>query len=451
MPTSLGLDILIVEDEPDILELLSEALETRGHRITPIDDGAKAMSCLDRRRFDVAICDVRLPNVDGMRIFRRIRRESPSSQVILMSAYGSVAEAVSAMQEDATHYLAKPFETAVLLRLVDRIAEQRELETALADTDPSCAASVLIGESPSMVRLRELITNIGPTDASVVLTGESGTGKELVAREIHRLSRRADRPLVAINCAAFPDTLLEAELFGHERGAFTGAQGRREGRFYSADGGTLFLDELGEMPLPAQVKLLRVLEEGRYQRLGSNESVAVDVRLVSATNVDVKEAVQQGKLREDIYHRLKVFQLQVPPLRERLADLPLLLRHFHALLRGEEAGPLRVSPRAWAALRHYRYPGNVRELKHILEHALVLSGSEEIDLCHLPEELRGESPSLERSPMPSLAEAASEFEREYLLRALRRCEWHKSKTAEMLDISRKTLWHKLKLYDIDGP
>ena len=446
-----GLHILLVEDEPDILELLAEALESRGHRVTPLDDGAKAMSCLNRQRFDVAICDVRLPRVDGMRIFRRIRRESPNSQVILMSAYGSVAEAVSAMQEDATHYLAKPFETALLLQLVDRIVEQRQLETTLNGGGDGDASTVLIGETPGMVRLRELIKSIGPTDASVVLTGESGTGKELVAREIHRSSPRVDERLVAVNCAAFPDSLLEAELFGHERGAFTGADARREGRFFRADRGTLFLDELGEMPLVAQVKLLRVLEEGRYQRLGSNESVAVDVRLVSATNVDVKEAVEQGKLREDIYHRLKVFQLQLPPLRERLADLPLLLRHFHVLLRGEGAGALRISPRAWAALRHYRYPGNVRELKHILEHALVLSGSEEIDLCHLPEELRGESPQLERRPMPSLAEAASEFEREYLLRALRRCEWHKSRTAEMLDISRKTLWHKLKLHDIDGP
>jgi DNA-binding NtrC family response regulator len=449
------LDILLVEDEPDILDLVGEVLARRGHRVTAVADGADAMTWLDRRFFDVAVCDVRLPSVDGMRIFHRIRAESPRCQVILMSAYGSVAEAVAAMQEDATHYLAKPFSMDVLLELVERIQQQRQLEERLGAgrwSGEDGDASPLIGASPSMFRLRELVRTIGSSDASVMITGESGTGKELVAREIHRASARADRPLVALNCAAFPETLLEAELFGHEKGAYTGAHSGREGRFGAADGGTLFLDELAEMPLTSQAKLLRVLEEGCYQRLGSNKSIPVDVRLISATNIDVRDALEQGKLRKDIYHRLKVFHLELPALRDRRADLPLLIGHFYERRRGPDAPPLQITPRAWAALRHYGYPGNVRELKHIVEHALVLSGSEQIDLCHLPEELRGEDlPERASDRLLPLAEAVADFEREYLLRALRRCKWHKAQTAELMGVSRKTLWHKLKLYDIDGP
>jgi DNA-binding NtrC family response regulator len=296
-----------------------------------------------------------------------------------------------------------------------------------------------------------MVSTIAKSDASVMLTGESGTGKELVAREIHRLSARCEQPLVAVNCAAFPETLFEAELFGHEKGAYTGAHSGREGRFGAADGGTLFLDELAEMPLTAQAKLLRVLEDGSYERLGSNERVDVDVRLISATNVDVNDALSDGRLRKDIYHRLKVFHLRLPALRERRSDVPLLIGHFYELLRGPSAPPLEITPRAWAALRHYPYPGNVRELKHIVEHALVLSGGDDVDLCHLPEELRGESLSPPDDRIQPLDQAVADFEREYLVRALRRCKWHKANTAELMGVSRKTLWHKLKLYEIDGP
>jgi DNA-binding NtrC family response regulator len=450
-----ALDILLVEDEPDILESLEEVLADRGHRVTAVADGAEAMGWLDSRRFDVAICDIRLPKVDGMQIFHRIRRESPNSQVILMSAYGSVAEAVEAMKEKATHYLSKPFSLEVLLELVERVEQEQGLRRQLdaarrgeEDTQPA-----IMGDSPPMVRLREVIAAIAASDAAVLLTGDSGTGKELVAREIHSASRRAARPMVAVNCAAFPETLLEAELFGHEKGAFTGAFTRREGRFKAADGGTLFLDEVAEMSLAAQAKLLRVLEDGTCQPLGSNQTIPVDVRLISATNADVRHAVRDGKLREDIFHRLKVFHLHLPPLRDRRTDLPLLINHFHHQFHGEDAPPLRISPRAWAALKHYRFPGNVRELKHIVEHALVLSGGDEIDLEHLPEEVRGEPiPASPRSlsSIP-LVDAVRAFERDYLLRSLRRCEWHKGRTAEMLGISRKTLWQKLKAHGIEGP
>jgi DNA-binding NtrC family response regulator len=445
------LDILLVEDEPEILELLEEAMLIGGDHVTAVDDGAKAMACLDAKQFDVAVCDVRLPKVDGMRIFHRMRDESPSSAVILMSAYGSVADAVAAMKDDATHYLAKPFSIDALREVLERIRQQHMLRRELGDTNPSSddeASSLLVGNMPSMVRLREVIRTIAASDASVVLTGESGTGKELVAREIHRLSGRAHKPLVALNCAAFPDALLEAELFGHERGAYTGAHNARDGRFGAADGGTLFLDELAELPLAAQAKLLRVLEDGCYQRLGSSKSISADVRIVSATNGDVQEALENGRLRADIYHRLKVFHLELPALRERRGDLPLLIRHFYEKLRGTAAPAVQITPRAWAALRHYAYPGNVRELKHIIEHALVLSGCERFDISHLPQELSGRSPSPSSDTLQTLPSAVAAFEREYLLRALRRCNGHKAHTAALMGISRKTLWQKLKLYQV---
>jgi DNA-binding NtrC family response regulator len=446
------LEILVVEDEPDILESLEEVLGERGHHVTTANDGAAAMGWLDHRRFDVAICDVRLPKIDGMQIFQRIRRESPNSHVILMSAYGSVAEAVAAMKEKAAHYLSKPFSVDVLLALIEDVEQDRTLrrhhEALQAHEDDT--SSAIMGDAPLMVRLRELIPTIAASDAAVLITGESGTGKELVAREIHARSRRARGPLVAVNCAAFPDSLLEAELFGHEKGAFTGAVGRREGRFQAAHNGTLFLDEVAEMSLAAQAKLLRVLEDGSVQPLGSNQSVPVSVRLISATNTDVRRAVEEGRLREDIYHRLKVFHLQIPALRERRSDLPLLINHFHRLFHGADAPPLRISPQAWAALKHYNFPGNVRELKHIVEHALVLSGGDEIDAEHLPEELRGEPTSQSRRCHLPLSDAMRAFERDYLLRTLARYDWHRGRTAEVLGISRKTLWQKLKAYGIEG-
>ncbi len=442
------LEILVVEDEPDIRESLEEVLSAQGHHVTSASDGAEAMGRLDRKHFDLTICDVRLPKVDGMEVFRRIRRECPQNQVILMSAYGSVRDAVQAMEEKAAHYLAKPFSFDVLLELVDRVARHEDLQRQLAA--PGDSAEALLGSSPAMVQLRSMIDAIAASDASVLVSGESGTGKEVVARLIHQQSRRASAPLVAVNCAAFPDTLLEAELFGHERGAFTGAHERRTGRFEAAEGGTLFLDELVEMPLPAQAKLLRVLEERCIHRIGSNAPIPVDVRIVSATNVDPARAVAGGRLREDIYHRLKVFHLHVPPLRERRGDLPVLIRHFHELLRGDQAGPLFVSAPAWAALRHHRFPGNVRELKHVVEHALVLGGGDRIELEHLPEEVRGEPVrSGDRSSLLPLSEAVSDFERDYLVHTLLRFEGKRAMAAKALGISRKTLWQKLKKLGID--
>jgi DNA-binding NtrC family response regulator len=449
----LSLDVLLVDDEPDILEALTEVLVDCGHNVTTAASGMDAMACLDRRRFDVAICDVRLPQVDGIQLLHRIRSESPASDVILISAFGTVEEAVSAMKDKAAHYLTKPFRSQVLVDLVDRITQQKQLMRVL-DSPAEVPGASIMGSSPRMQRVRELIATIASSDASVLITGESGTGKELVARALHEQSARATAPLVAVNCAAFPETLLEAELFGYERGAFTGAQQRRVGRFEAAQGGTLFLDEVAEMSLSAQVKLLRVLEQGACHRLGSNEEIPIDVRLVSATNVDVNIAVEEGVLRADFYHRLKVFQIHLPPLRERLGDLPVLIKDIHGELSSgldqRPGEPLTFSPAAWAALQHYDFPGNVRELKHIIEHAMVLSGGAQVELEHLPGEVRGDARAHEARPhLLPLQDALGDFEREYLLRCLRHCDGQKARTAELLGISRKTLWKKLKRYALE--
>jgi len=446
-----GLKILVVEDEPDILESIQDALGEHGHHVTSASDGEQAMRRLDGHRFDLAICDVRLPKVDGLEIFRRIRREQPESEVILMSAYGSVAEAVDVMKEKAAHYLAKPFSLDLLLNLVERVAEQRVLHTSLNEKpdDGEAHRALLVGSSPAVETLRRRISAIAVSDAAVLITGESGTGKELVARLLHEQSPRADKPFVAVNCAAFPDTLLEAELFGHEKGAFTGAQAKRMGRFQAAHTGTLFLDEVGDMSLTAQAKLLRALEDGSYQPLGSDRTIQVDVRVVSATNADLQQRIEQGAFREDMFHRLKVFHLHVPPLRERLADFPILVRHFYSQCSGDASGTLRISPRAWAALKHHRFPGNVRELRHVLEHAVVLAKGKEIDVEHLPVEIIGNADApVSQGPLQPLGPAIKEFEREYLVRALQQCAWQRTRTAEMLGISRKTLWQKLRQHGI---
>ena len=294
---------------------------------------------------------------------------------------------------------------------------------------------------------------IAGSDLPVLLSGESGTGKDLVARTIHDRSLRRDAPFVAVNCAAFPETLLEAELFGHERGAFTGAFQRRDGRFYAADGGTLFLDEIAEMPSAAQAKLLRVLERGEFQPLGTNHTVRVNVRIVSATNRDLKQMMGEGGFRMDLNYRLNGVHLHIPPLRERRTDVPILVEHFLHRFAKVGGQPPAISPRAWAALTQHDYPGNVRELEHAIKHALVLGGGGEIDLHHLPQDLRGTEPTDDAgaNKLRPLAVVLEAYEREYLLRALEANDWSRTRTAEVLGISTKSLWEKLRHHGIQKP
>ncbi len=449
--TDAKLTVLLVDDEPTIRLSVGDALTAAGHAVTLASDGAQALALLGSRVFDLVITDIRLPKTGGLEIFGHIREHSPSTRVILITAFGSVSDAVGALKDGADDYLTKPFDIDELLVRVERIASRQRLEQELLAArralDKGDDTEDIIGNSPAMARLKDRIRAIADSDANVLVLGESGTGKELVARCLHRLSTRRERPFVAVNCAAFPEQLLEAELFGHERGAFTGAIRRREGRFKTAHTGTVLLDEVGEIPLPAQAKLLRVLEAGSIEPLGSDRPVTVDVRILAATHRDLRERVARGTFREDLFYRLRVLDITLPPLRERHGDLPLLVEHF---VRRHAGDTQRIAPGTWAALSAHPFPGNVRELEHAVHHAIVLARGGVIQVDHLPAEILGDSPgsAAPNRGQTSLSTALKEFEREYILRALASTNGKRGAAAERLGISRKTLWEKMRSHDI---
>jgi len=451
-PVREGLAILLVDDEPDVDLTTGEALRDAGHRVTVATNGAEALDLITSHVFDLMICDVRLPKMDGLTLFRRTRQESPDTMVILMTAYAAVADAVAAVKEGAHDYLTKPLDIEEFTLRVERIAEHRALVRELDDARAQLATrhedETIVGRTPQMLKLLDRVNTIATSHAPVLIYGESGTGKELVARALHDRGPRRGKPFVAVNCAAFPDTLLEAELFGHERGAFTGAVKRRDGRFRAAHGGTLLLDEVAEMSLPAQAKLLRVLQEGTIEPLGTNDSVRVDVRVVSATHRGLKERIAAGLFREDLYYRLNVLNVDIPPLRDRKGDLPLLVQYYLRKLTKPGKTTPRVSSAAWIALAEYPFPGNVRQLGHAVEHAMVLAGGAEIEVHHLPREIaRAGEVSRATAPVPRpLGTALKEFEREYLQRALTQADGKRTLAAEILGISRKNLWEKLRMH-----
>jgi len=446
------LDILLVDDEADIRLPLGEALRELGHRVALAADGDEAMQCLDRQVFNLVLSDIRLPKVDGFTILRRLRDEQPDTHVVLMTAFGTIQEAVLAVKETAIEYVTKPFELPEVLNIVQRIDERwkliRDLAAARAELATRKVGEMIEGRSPAIVHLRNQINAIAASSAAVLLTGESGTGKELAARMIHEASDRCDAPFVAVNCAAVPATLIEAELFGHERGAFTGAVKRRDGRFKAADGGTLLLDEIGEMPADVQAKLLRVLQEGSFEPIGTNTSVKVDVRLISASNRELKSSAADGSFRQDLYYRIKVFELRLPPLRERLTDLPILVEQFLREFTPAGTVPPSIAPAAWAALQGYGYPGNVRELKHAIQHASILARGQEIQVLHLPAEFHGNVRPVSGDRVEPLAFVMAQFEKDYIERTLKMANGERRRAAEMLGISRKNLWEKMVKYGL---
>jgi two-component system, NtrC family, response regulator AtoC len=451
------LDILVVDDEPSTRTGMAFILGDAGHRVVQAGDGAQALKLAGERVFDLVISDVRLPHIDGMSLLRSLQKSSPATVVILMTAFARVTEAVNALREGAHDYVAKPFDPELfplpaVAELAERSTVVRELGEARRELAGGLGAAI-VGRSPAMTLLVARIETLALSHAPVLITGESGTGKELVAHALHLRSTRAARAFVAVNCAALPEALLEAELFGHERGAFTGAVKKRDGRFKLADQGTLFLDEVAEMSLPAQAKLLRVLEEGTLEPVGSSRSLSVDVRIVAATHQNLKQRVTDGRFREDLYYRLNVLDLQIPPLRERRGDLALLFEHFAQALNPKDRPPPRISARAWHQLEAYSFPGNVRELAHIVERAIVLARGDEIDLEHLPADVSDAAllPPSQVGLRP-LTEAAKAFERAYLLHALSLTRGRRAGAAELLGISRKNLWEKLRMHGIgSGP
>jgi DNA-binding NtrC family response regulator len=447
------LAILIAEDEPLIRLTMCEALESAGHVVECAADGQEAIARINESSYDVVVSDVYMPKASGSELFAHVQKVSPGTGVILVTGRGSVQDAIESMKSGVDDYLTKPFDAMELIIRVARIGERLLLHKALREASVTLAcgraSAKLVGTSDIMLALVRAIHTVAPTDASVVIFGESGTGKEVVARAVHEASQRAGGPFVGVNCAAFPESLIDAELFGHERGAFTGAMQRREGRFKAADGGTLLLDEVGEIPLAVQAKLLRVLQDGVIEPLGSNQPIRLDVRIICATHRNLKQMVAQGTFREDLYYRLNVLDIRVPPLRSRRSDLPLLVSHFFRKF-ADDGAELRMDPAAWAALMRHAFPGNVRELEHAIHHAVVMSQGGMIGVSHLPADIggRGAAPSESDSRPRPLADSMKDFERQCLILALNATDGVKFKAAQLLGISRKTLWEKLKLHHI---
>ena len=438
--------VLIVDDDPNILEVLQTRLEASGFTVRTASDGEEALAAHRDSPADAIITDLRMPGVDGLELLHRLREFDPDVPVILLTAHGSIPDAVRAMREGAYDFLVKPYSGGDLVALLRRALE-RGAPTAARGERPDD----LIAESPAMRRLADIIERVAPTPSTVLITGESGTGKELVARTLHRRSTRAAAPLVVIDCGALPDTLLESELFGHRRGSFTSATQDKKGLLEEADGGTVFLDEIGNISPPMQTRLLRFLQSGEVRRIGDVGPRRVDVRVIAATNRDLAKATRDGDFREDLYYRLKVVTLVLPPLRERRDEIAPLARHFLA----EVAGLLRrrepaLDAAALAVLRAHDWPGNVRELKHLLEAAVALGGgSATLTLEDLRRaEFTGLAPQAEAGPALSALEQA---EKAQIVQALRDNGWVQKRAADTLGISGRVIHYKIRKYGIALP
>jgi DNA-binding NtrC family response regulator len=427
--------ILIVDDDAKTRESLATIALREGWDVIEAVSAEEARDLLGQQGVDLVLCDLVLPGIHGIELLRRFRADGHLAPFVLVTGHASVESAVEAMRLGAFDYLSKPVRLGVLRALFSKVRRARGTEES---DDPGRR---LEGDSEAIRRVREMITLAAPSRSTVLVIGETGTGKELVAEEIHRQSPRASGPLIRVNCAALPETLIESELFGHEKGAFTGADRSRAGRFEVAHGGTLFLDEVSELSWAAQARLLRVLQVGEFERVGSSQTHKVDVRLIAATNSDLRELVTRKSFREDLYYRLHVIQVNLPPLRERREDIPELARSILARL-AVEAGrsPSTLSDRVWTVIDAYSWPGNVRELEHVLEHAMVLSRGGEIQIEHLPAEIRPERPRTIQIPVGTPLETA---EREIIRRTLEWVNDDKREAARLLGLSRSALYRRL--------
>lgn len=446
--------ILLIEDEPTMRIGMSHLLSSAGYNVKSYKDGEEGIAAIEREAFDLVITDMRLPGFDGLAVLKRVKALSPSTGVIIITAYAEVKTAVQAIKDGAFDYISKPFSNDELLILIERFLRLRNLETELSRLREKAEKSgfeKLIGVSPSMKAIFDRIEAIADTDVPVLIQGESGTGKELVANAIHNLSSRREKEYVKINCAAIPENLFESEIFGHEKGAFTGASEMRKGKFELANGGTLFFDEIGDMPLGLQAKLLRVIEENILYRLGGSEPIKVNVRGIYATSKNLKELIKKGLFRDDLFYRINVVPVIIPPLRERREDIPCLIDYFLELFSNKYSKPdTKISPIAYERLISYSYPGNVRELKHAMERAVLLSRNGLVDINDLPEEISGIEKEKPRITLDlPLHEGVTTLEREMILNALRASGGRKTEAAKKLGISRKVLWKKMREYKID--
>jgi two-component system, NtrC family, response regulator AtoC len=445
--------VLVVDDETKMQRVLEIMLKRMGHEVACAGNGPEALQLLKSAPADLVISDLRMPGMTGIELLKTLREQGNEVPVIIMTAYGTIESAVEAMKLGACDYIVRPFDVEALELTINRIlaAGRMRMQNDFLRHEVEKGWGEFVGHSAAMQHIYDLIRQVAPGKTTVMITGETGTGKELVARAIHRASPRKDALFVPINCAAIPADILESELFGYEKGAFTGASKDRIGKFELADGGTLFLDELTEMPMALQAKLLRVLQENIIERLGSNRSIPIDIRIIAATNRDPRKAIEEGKLREDVYYRVNVFNIELPALRDRREDIPALASSF---LAGQAKGAT-IAESAMQRLQAYSWPGNVRELQNVIERAAVLCHGQSITAQHLPREMLEPA---EPSPAVSgavafqsleLNPAVEKLEEAMMREALRQTGGNKSKAARLLEISERTLWYKLKKYQME--
>jgi len=438
-------NILIVDDELVVRDSLTKWFREEGYQTEAASSAREALEKIAANGFDIVLIDIKMPSMDGMELQQRLRDVDPDLVLIIMTGYPSVETAVQALKRGAFDYITKPFDPDDLVHIVRNAMEQRlvkqenirlreQLRTALPGSE-------LAGQSPAMQRVFQLIETVAPTDATVLITGESGTGKELVARAIHAASPRCLMPMVVIHCGALTETLLESELFGHEKGAFTGAQYRKKGKFEVADGGTVFLDEISDISLKTQTDLLRVLQEKEIVRVGGTQPMQVDFRCITATNRDLDELVKEGTFRPDLYYRLNVFRIDLPPLRKRREDIPLLAEHFlRKFAAAMNKRITRISAEAMDLLVNYDWPGNVRELENAIERAMVIGKEPELQVGDFPIQLR--------VPAESTGRTLDDIERAHIQRVIEECGWNLSRAARILDIDRVTLYNRMKRYGL---
>jgi two-component system response regulator AtoC len=444
--------ILIVDDEPNIRQGLAEALQGQGYEIKQAASGEAALELVRLMPFDLVLVDLVMEEMDGIEVLRQINREWPQTEVVIITAYGTIETAVKALKEGAYDYLTKPINVKRFRSYVHNILRAQELQEENKRLREQLRTeqeySQIIGRSEKLLTILEMIDQLAPTDVNILIEGESGTGKELVAHAIHQKSGRGPKPFISVNCGALPKGLIASELFGHQKGAFTGASEQKQGRFELADRGTLFLDEIAEMDLEAQVTLLRILEGGRFRRVGGTREVKVDVRVIAATNKSLEEQVREGRFREDLFYRLNVVRMSLPPLRERREDIKPLAQHFLDTFSAKyHKSDLKFTSELNDRLTHYQWPGNIRELKNCIERAVILAREQVIGLDLLPERVQRES-DLPTTPGVSVGRSLAEMEKEMIRQTLEQTGGHRKRTAEILGISERDLYYKLKKYQL---
>lgn len=453
-------NVLVVDDEVAIRRALERFLTGLGYQVWGVGNAEDAIKIVDKELVDLALVDLVMPQIDGVELIRRIKVINPNIVAIVMTAYGTITSAVEAMKAGAYHYLTKPFELEDIASLVATALEHQHLKEENWYLKQQLKSKYkfdnIIGDNENMQQIFSLIEKVADTDSTILILGESGTGKELVAKAIHYNSRRENKPLITVNCGAIPEELLESELFGHVKGAFTGAHMTKPGRFDAADGGTIFLDEIGDMSSKLQVKILRVLQERKFEPVGSSKTHEVDVRIITATNQELEQAVKAGRFREDLYYRLNVIPIRVPPLRERRSDIPLLIHHFLGRFNKEnEKRAEGISDEAMAILEDYDWPGNVRELENLMERLVVLKESGKIGVEDLPPQIKGGAQKFESGPVfipldgVSFKEAVGGFEQQLIEQALEKTGGNRNKAAALLQLNRTTLVEKIKKLGIE--